>query len=81
MSDGITIISGGNAMYMKDKNSGDMVEILDINALINPNADTVVGRFHAGEEMQEKADFIKINLLFPSGESLPACWVDANYRQ
>ena len=68
-------------MYMKDKNSGDMVEILDINDLINPNHDTVVGRFHAGEELQDKDDFIKINLLFPSGESLPSCWTDPNYRK
>ncbi len=68
-------------MFMKDKNSGDMVEILDINELINPNCSTVVGRFHAGEELQDKADFTKGNLQFPSGESLPACWVDAHYRE
>ena len=67
-------------MFLKDKNSGDLVEILDTNALINPSSTSVSGRFHAGEEMQESEAFSKGNLQFPSGEALPACWIDPDYR-
>ena len=67
-------------MFMKDKKSGDLVEVLDINELINPAADTVTGRFHAGEEMPERQPFAKSALLFPSGEALPRCWSDPHYK-
>jgi hypothetical protein len=38
-------------------------------------------RLHAGEELQDSEAFAKAELLFPSGEALPRCWVDAGYRQ
>jgi hypothetical protein len=41
----------------------------------------VVGRFHAGEEMQDPEKFTKKEMLFPSGEELPRCWLDAHYRE
>jgi hypothetical protein len=69
-----------NIMYMKDKRSGDLVEVLEISALIDPNASSVMGRFHAGEELPEKQSFAKNTLLFPSGEALPRCWGDPNYK-
>jgi hypothetical protein len=67
-------------MYMKDRKSGDMVEVLDFNALIDPSSGSVQGRFHAGEEMPERQQFAKSTLLFPSGEVLPRCWSDPNYK-
>ena len=67
-------------MFLKDKNSGDLVEILDLGGLIDPNLAQVSGRFHAGEEMQDKQSFSKTALQFPSGEDLPRCWLDANYK-
>jgi len=67
-------------MFLKDKKTGDAVEILDLAALFDPCVDSVAGRFHAGEEMQEKDSFAKSSLVFPSGEALPRCWSDANYR-
>ena len=67
-------------MFLKNVQNGDMVEVLDITALIDPNATQVAGRYHAGEEMQEPANFSKSELQFPSGESLPRCWVDVSYR-
>ena len=67
-------------MYLKDKKSGDLVEIMDTNVLIDPFQATVSGRFHAGEEMQEPQDFNKNDLVFPSDEELPRCWVDGNYK-
>jgi hypothetical protein len=35
---------------------------------------------HNGEELQEPHHFSKAELTFPSGEALPRCWVDAQYR-
>lgn len=67
-------------MYLKDNKSGDMVEILDVSAAVDPTSDKVAGRFHSGEELQPPAYFEKANLSFPSGESLPACWTNPDYR-
>lgn len=67
-------------MFLRDIKSGDVVEITDIAALFDPCSDSVKGRFHAGEEMQDEESFAKSDLGFPSGEGLPRCWTDANYR-
>ncbi len=67
-------------MFLKDKVSGDLVEVLNTNTLVDPCRAEVQGRFHAGEEMQEPREFAKAELLFPSGESLPRCWIDPHYR-
>lgn len=67
-------------MYLKNKSNGDLIEVLDIGALIDPNEPAVKGRYHAGEEMQEPESFEKAMLQFPSGEALPRCWVDSHYK-
>lgn len=67
-------------MYLKHKPTGDLVEVLDIHAMVDPLREVVVGRFHAGEEMQDPANFSKADLIFPSGEVLPRCWIDVHYR-
>ncbi len=67
-------------MYLRDKATGDLVEILDMGAMIDPCIPHLQGRFHAGEEMQEPSSFNKDALEFPSGEALPRCWVDADYK-
>jgi hypothetical protein len=67
-------------MYMRDKASGDLVEVLDVAAMVDPCSADVQGRFHAGEELQDVARFAKADLEFPSGEALPRCWLDAAYR-
>ncbi|MEW5837853.1 MAG: acetyltransferase [Pseudomonadota bacterium] len=67
-------------MYLKDKASGDAVEILDVEGLFNPNHNEVSGRLHAGEEMQEPEIFAKSALSFLSDEPLPRCWVDVHWR-
>ncbi len=67
-------------MYLKHTPSGDLVEILDLRALFNPGQGKVVGRYHAGEELQEPELFDKEALVFPSGEALPRCWVDMDYK-
>ena len=68
-------------MYLRNTHTGDLVEIIDLDALFDPCAERVRGRYHAGEEMQEPAEFGKSELVFPSGESLPACWTNPGYRQ
>jgi hypothetical protein len=68
-------------MYLKHIRSGDLVEVLDTGALFDPMQQDVSGRFHAGEELQDPASFPKGDLMFPSGENLPRCWVDARYRE
>ncbi len=67
-------------MYLRDKQSGDLVEVLDVAAMVDPCIEKLEGRFHAGEELQEAASFTKGELEFPSGEALPRCWIDAHYR-
>ena len=68
-------------MYLRHKPSGDLVEVLDLRSLFDPCRESVVGRFHAGEELQDPAVFAKADLAFPSGEPLPRCWVDPHYRE
>ncbi len=67
-------------MYLKDRESGNLVEVLDVQELVDPCRERLRGRFHAGEEVQDPSDFDKAQLYFPSGEELPRCWIDAKYR-
>ncbi len=67
-------------MLLQDKETGNLVEVLDVQALANPAESTVPVQAQAGEEEQDPAPREKANLFFPSGEDLPRCWVDANYR-
>lgn len=67
-------------MYLRDKASGDLVEVMDLAAMVDPCVPELKGRFHAGEEMQDPTMYAKGELEFPSGEALPRCWIDAEYR-
>jgi hypothetical protein len=68
-------------MFLMQKNSEKLVEILSLSDLFNPNHPKIIGRFHAGEEMQDAEKFAKDEMSFPSGEALPKCWVDPHYRE
>lgn len=68
-------------MFLMQKNSEKLVEVLSLTDLFNPNHKRIVGRFHAGEEMQDAESFSKDEMSFPSGEVLPKCWLDPNYRE
>ncbi len=68
-------------MYLKHRPTNDLVEILDLRALFDPFQTEVVGRFHAGEEMQDPAGFRKSEMVFPSDETLPLCWTDGKYKE
>jgi len=67
-------------MFLKNQENGDLVEVLDLDALFDPNKTVIRGRYHVGEEMPEAMEFAKAELVFPSDEALPRCWVDVNYK-
>lgn len=68
-------------MFLYHKSANCLVEILEVQDLWNSSASTVMGRFHAGEELQDPELFTKSHLMFPSGEPLPLCWLDSHYRE
>lgn len=68
-------------MLLQNKQTGTLVEIRDIEALSNPTKSSVTAQGQAGQEEQDPESFEKTQLIFPSGEDLPRCWIDANYRQ
>jgi hypothetical protein len=68
-------------MFLKDKNSEDLVEVLSLTDLFDPFCKQLVGRYQHGEERQDPEKFTKTALSFPSGEGLPKCWLDAHYRE
>ena len=60
--------------------NGCLVEVLDLRQLFDPFASEVTARLHGGEELQDPQPFAKAELCFPSGEPLPRCWREAQYR-
>lgn len=67
-------------MFLKHKHTEDLIEVLTVDTLYNPCRSEIKGQIHAGEEMQDPEMFDKSDLVFPSGEALPRCWVDACYQ-
>ncbi len=66
-------------MFLKDAN-GDLVQVMDVQELIDPHKDTLHVRYQAGEELGDPVEVKKADLVFPSGEPLPRCWLDPHYR-
>lgn len=67
-------------MLLKDKQSGELVKVLDADILIDPSKETVAARLQAGQEEQDPEEFSKNDLVFPSNEELPLCWKDPDYQ-
>jgi hypothetical protein len=67
-------------MFLQSTQTQTLIKILDIETLLNPLRQDVLGCSQAGEEEQPPANYPKTQLIFPSGESLPRCWWDVNYR-
>jgi hypothetical protein len=67
-------------MLLQLKDSGELVKVIDVQELINPNQDVVHAQQQEGQEEQQADSYKKENLVFPSGETLPRCWLDADYR-
>lgn len=68
-------------MFLKHMPTNDLVEVIDLSDVINPHSPTILARSHAGEVIQRPEHFPKTEMAFPSGESLPRCWVDGQYRE
>lgn len=66
-------------MFLKDKETGSLIKIDDVEALFKPTQDEIEGRDQEGQEEQNKTSYKKSQLIFPSGESLPRCWMDSDY--
>lgn len=57
-----------------------LVRVEDLQGLENPFREAVDGRLQWGEEEQDLKSYAKRELRFPSGEKLPTCWLDPDYR-
>ena len=53
---------------------------MDLKLLFDPFSSSVPGKLHAGEELQDLESQMKSDLVFPSGEALPECWVKPDYN-
>jgi hypothetical protein len=67
-------------MFLREKNTKHLVEVLDLDELFDPVKPAFSGRLNVGEEMPDPDRFIKADVCFPSGEALPRCWIDVHYR-
>ncbi|WNZ24065.1 acetyltransferase [Leptolyngbya sp. NK1-12] len=67
-------------MLLQIKQNDTLIEVLDLEALISPTHSTIPGRIQSGQEEQDPEEFPKQDLVFPSGEALPKCWLDADYN-
>jgi hypothetical protein len=67
-------------MLLKQQESGHLIEVLSLSDLFDPTLAQVVGRLDFGEELQDPEKYQKSELVFPSGEALPRCWLDLHYR-
>ncbi|WP_373540575.1 acetyltransferase [Chamaesiphon sp.] len=67
-------------MFLQSKSSDAIVEVEDLETLFNPLKDKIHGKIQEGQEEQDPEPFAKQDLTFASGEELPRCWIDPNYR-
>lgn len=67
-------------MFLKHIPSDSLIEVLDLHDVIDPSSTMVHGRLQVGEDTMDVDDFEKSELMFPSGEPLPLCWRDVQYR-
>ena len=68
-------------MYLKHVPTGDLVEVLDLTGVINPASPTIRARSYMNDVVQRPENFLKTELVFPSGEMLPLCWIDSHYNE
>lgn len=67
-------------MLLKNKQTDGLIEISKLEELIDPAKDRVTGQIQAGQNEQPPEPFNKKDLVFPSGENLPLCWLDVDYK-
>ena len=62
-------------LIIRHDDDSSLVEVLNLVPLFDPFEARVIGRLHAGEELQDPQPWPKADLRFPSGEALPSCWL------
>lgn len=67
-------------MLLKSKEDDGLVEIAEVSELIDPFKEEVMAQIQEGQNEQPPEPFKKSDLVFPSGENLPQCWIDSNYK-
>jgi hypothetical protein len=67
-------------MFLMHKPTESLVEVLNPIDLFDPCLKEIVARSHSGQEMQDPEAYLKAELVFPSGEPLPVCWINPHYR-
>lgn len=67
-------------MFLKESESGHLVQVLNLTELINPFETRTRVQYQQGEDLTEPEYIRKDALVFPSGEALPRCWMDSHYR-
>ncbi len=67
-------------MFLKQRSDGSLVELIGTTPLFDPFEVRIMGRFHAGEELQKEERFARVDLHFPSGEPLSRCWLNPAYQ-
>ena len=67
-------------MLLKNPKTDELIKISEFEELIDPFQDSVSGKSQAGQNEQPPESFSKKDLVFPSGENLPLCWLDSDYK-
>jgi len=67
-------------MYLRQISTGDNIEIVEPKEMFDPFQNSIQGRRHSGEELQDTESFDKSDLCFLSEEALPRCWTDPRYH-
>ncbi len=68
------------AMFLKRKSDGGLIKVADVELLFDPMKSEVSGNLQGGQAAQPVETFTKSDLIFPSGEALPQCWLDVDYK-
>ncbi len=68
-------------MFLKEIETGHLVEVLGLKDLFDPFKKSIPGRYNIGEDLPDPEMFEKSGLQFMSGEALPRCWTDPEYRK
>ncbi|WP_028115550.1 hypothetical protein [Ferrimonas senticii] len=61
-------------MLLREQQSGDLVEAIGEQDLINPFVERIEVQLSPGSPTAKLQWCDKANLTFPSGEPLPQCW-------
>ena len=67
-------------MLLMEKETGHLIEVIEPTEVFDPFKDSFTGRLDFGEDVAEPGSFKKAMVSFLSGENLPRCWVDPDYR-